>query len=557
MKNHLPFRDAKRIRQVVCVLVQEGLGFFVDALQLRWHLPFHKNIPFYNFTRKDHIPLPVRIRHSMEKLGGAYIKLGQLLSIRPDLVPLEYCTEFSKLQDDVPSIPFSFIQQQVEKELGKSITELFSSFEKKPIGSASIGQVHCAVLKNGTHVVVKVQRPNIKEIFDEDIDILYYLFGKLDKYYHYENFSPLLIIEEFERYTKKELDYHFERRNLEFFAKTTPRTSPVIIPHVYSSLSTSSVLIMEDMAGEKLSVLLVSRKNFARKKIAQTLVQTALQQVFTQDIFHADLHPGNIIILPHDKIALLDFGIVGSLDEDLRSKGIDLFLSLLEKDTDGVIAALVHMGETSEATDISVLKREVHDIIMNWYGSTLSEVRVTSMLHHIFDACLKQHLALPLDMILLGKALVTVEATCAQLDPTLDFVAVAKPYLKQFVKRKIKQSFRPQHIIKETLAFKDALKEVPHQMLSVLDTIQKGKLNVSVAKEEVSYLTQEIDRSSNRLAFALIIASLIVGGALLMQNNIPPIIWGMSLLALICFAGAILMGLFLTFSIFREGHWLR
>ncbi|MBS3127980.1 AarF/ABC1/UbiB kinase family protein [Candidatus Woesearchaeota archaeon] len=557
MKSHLrnTFRDAERIREVVLVLVNEGLGYFVDKMKLRWHLPLHKNIQLYQFTQKDYIPLEVRLRRSMEKLGGAYIKLGQLLSIRPDLVPLAYCKEFSKLQDQVPSFPFSEAKQSVEKELGKPLKEVFSSFEEKPLGSASVGQVHRATLHEGTQVVVKVQRPHIQEIFAEDIDILYYLFGKLDKYYHYENFSPLIILQEFERYTKKELDYRFERRNLELFGLAFQHAPLIKIPRVYSSLSTTSILVMEHVEGKKLSDLLASKTVFPRKQIAQQLVETALQQVFASDVFHADLHPGNILILPKGKIALLDFGIVGSLDAELRSKGIDLFLALLEKDVQGVVNALVRMGEVHEDTDLEALKRDAHDILMRWYGTTLSEVRVTSMLHHLFDACLARHVSLPVDMILLGKALVTVEATCAQLDPDFDFVSIAKPYLTQFLKQKIKKSVQPQHLLKEALQLKDTLKAVPREMLSVLDTIQKGKLNVAVAKEEVTHLTQEMDRSSNRLAFSMIIASLIVGGALLMQTDIEPYLWGMPLFALLCFSGASIISLFLILSIFKEGRW--
>ena len=206
-------------------------------------------------------------------------------------------------------------------------------------------------------------------------------------------------------------------------------------------------------------------------------------------------------------------------------------------------------------TDLEALKRDAHDILMRWYGTTLSEVRVTSMLHHLFDACLARHVSLPVDMILLGKALVTVEATCAQLDPDFDFVSIAKPYLTQFLKQKIKKSVQPQHLLKEALQLKDTLKAVPREMLSVLDTIQKGKLNVAVAKEEVTHLTQEMDRSSNRLAFSMIIASLIVGGALLMQTDIEPYLWGMPLFALLCFSGASIISLFLILSIFKEGRW--
>ena len=253
---HSNFKDAKRVKQVVSVMVAEGLGYFIDKMKLRWHLPLHKNLQFYHFTKKEHIPLQVRLRRSMETLGGAYIKLGQLLSLRPDLVPMDYCKEFEKLQDQVPAFPFSQVKKIVEEELGKPLSEIFSHFEEKPIGSASIGQVHRAKLKDGKEVVVKVQRPDIQELFHEDIDILYYLFGKLDKYYHYEHFSPLMILDEFERYTKKELDYCFEKRNLTRFGDNFKHSSFIKVPKAYDAYSTSSILTMEYLKGEKLSTLI-------------------------------------------------------------------------------------------------------------------------------------------------------------------------------------------------------------------------------------------------------------------------------------------------------------
>ena len=272
---------------------------------------------------------------------------------------------------------------------------------------------------------------------------------------------------------------------------------------------------------------------------------------------HGDLHPGNILVLPDGKIGLLDFGIVGSLDEELRSKGIDLFVAILEKDVQGVLTALTRMGEVHEDANLEALKSDIHDIILHWHGAKLSEVRVTHMLHQLFDACLKQHVALPTDLILLGKALVTAEGTCMKLDPSFNFVEIAQPRVHEFLQKKLRRSLHPKHLLNDALLFKDTIKEVPQEMLDVLDTIKRGKLQVDISKDEVSHLTQELDRSSNRMAFSMIIASLIVGGALLTQVQTEQLIFNIPYFAFICFSAAAFLGIFLMISIFHEGKWRR
>ncbi|MBM3229999.1 AarF/ABC1/UbiB kinase family protein, partial [Candidatus Parvarchaeota archaeon] len=263
-------KDINRLRQILDVLVKNELGFFVESLRLKKFLPLRKTIHTEQFIRYD--TQPYRMVKVMEELGGTFIKLGQLLSIRPDLVPREYCNAFATLQDQVPPFPFPIVKAIVEKELGRKISQAFISFDTEPIAAASIGQVHFAKLRNGQKVAVKVQRPNAEKIFRTDIDMMYLFVYLLDKYHHNNIINPKQIVEEFEDYTIKELNYVNEAKNIEAFCRNLGGSDHSRAPKVFWDLTTEKVLTMEYLEGKKLSVLLKAKKQFNRKIIARNIV---------------------------------------------------------------------------------------------------------------------------------------------------------------------------------------------------------------------------------------------------------------------------------------------
>lgn len=302
----------KRLSFVVKTAMNEGFGFLINELNLRVHLPFLHQLNKKKFEHLD--TRPVRIRKLMEKLGGPYIKLGQLLSLRPDLVPYEYCQEFTKLRDDVKPLSFNVVKSIVEKELGKPLTQVFARFERKPLGSASIGQVHKAVLrKEKCTVVVKVMRPGIDRIFEEDIDAMYLISHKIDKHYKTPSFSAVQIVKEFERYTKEELDYATEANHIQRFEQAFKDSTIAKIPHVFEDHTTPRLLVMDFLGGIKLTDAIKGVGKINRREIARRVHELCVRQVFEMNIFHGDMHPGNIVILRDGRLGLFDFGICSFL----------------------------------------------------------------------------------------------------------------------------------------------------------------------------------------------------------------------------------------------------
>lgn len=537
-------RDIKRVSYIVNVLFKEGLGFM--AQDLRHHVPLIRRLA--RRTLKEPPNKEVRIRRVFERLGGTYIKLGQLLSLRPDLIPQSYCDEFQKLQDEVP--PFRNPKEVVEKELKQPIAKVFSHFDEKPLGSASIGQVHKAKLKDGTDVVVKVQRPKIAETMAADIDILYHLAQQLEKKSKYKSFAPTNIVREFERYTRDELDYLVEAKHAEHINRAS---KDIIIPKVYWKHSTGKILTLSYVKGRKLTELLRTKSKFDKKGTTKLLVNAIVKQVFEDGTFHADLHPGNILV-SGKQVALIDFGIVGRLNASLRKKGLDLYIAIVEEDIDNTMDTLLKIGRPQGKVDKEALRDELEPIIRKWHGAPLKDIRVTSMMHQTLNLCVKHNLKMPVDLILLGKALVTLEGTCRQLDPDFDFVKHSKPYITRVLKRKISTKELMQSFVRSSHKFRDVIYEFPEQASSLIEAIKRGKVTIDIEDTDIRALGLEIDRSSNRMAYGLVMAALIVAGALVIQTGIAPLLFGYPVVAMVSFGIAAMIGILLTTSILLEGR---
>lgn len=544
-------KDIGRVSHVINVFFKHGLGYFIQKFGFHLHLPFSKRVAVHKYRKP--VATEVRVRKAFEELGAAYIKLGQMLSLRPDLIPKEYCHEFSKLQDRVPPFPYEKAKQIVEEELGKPIHKAFKSFEKKPIGSASIGQVHLAKLNNGKRVVVKVIRPGVRDVFRADIDIMRYFAKKLEGTKSFGKYSPLQIIKEFERYTKNELNYLVEAKNIERFYENLKKTKYVRIPKIYTDYTTTSVLTMEYLEGKKLTELLRGRKPFNKKAVMEALIHTCLKQVFEQNLFHADLHPGNILVLEKGKIALLDFGIVGSLTPYMRKEGMKLYVALVNKDIDDVVKQLLRIGKPGPETDLEDFRRDVDNIVSGWYGAELRHVRVTHMLHNLFESAVSHGINMPVDMIMLGKAFLTVEGTCLMLNPRFNFVKESHKYVSQYTKEKAitRESFGL--FMKKSREMAETLEMIPSEALAVLEKLKHGIIKVDIEDTDLRRLALDIDRSSNRLSYSMIMAALIVAGALMMHTGVEPFYRGFSFPAMVLYIIAAFMGLTLFVSILKEG----
>lgn len=537
----------KRISKITNVLVKHGLGYFVQEIGLKWHLPFLKQIVWY---KKPPENMPVRVRKIFEELGGAFIKLGQLLALRPDLVPKEYCAEFRKLLDEVPPMPFSQTKKIVEDSLDRKLESVFPEFDRHPIGSASIAQVHKAKTKSGKHVVVKVRRESVKESFAADIEIMYWLAHKLERRFAARTVSPLLIVKEFERYTRRELNFMLEARNIDIFHSHFKKTKNIIIPEVFWQYTTDSVLTMEYLDGVLLSKILAQKTVRDRKALARRVVDLAFSQVLELGVFHADLHPGNILVMKNNKIGLIDFGIIGTIDQPLRDMGLKLYIALVNKDVPGVIEQLLTVGEVSKETDVDDFKLDVEKIVSEWHGRTSREVRVTQMMQELLDSAIKHKIKMPAELILLGKALVTAEGTAVALDPSFNFVEWAEPKITRILKKQKHPVKVLQKFAKASKKYADALRKLPSETLEVMEQVKKG-IGLDINYTDIRHLGMDLNKSSNRLAYALVIAALLVSGALLVE--VKPFIAGFSVFTIIALGFASVLLIALIASILHEG----
>ena len=547
MKLKRELRDLGRITHVLDVMFTQGLGYIIEDIELKHHLHFVKNIMFHRF--EEPILPQVKLRKVFEQLGGTYVKLGQLLSLRPDMIPIEYCEELRKLQDNVAPFPGEKAKQIIEAEFKKPIHKVFKAFNEKPIAAASISQVHEATLKSGKKVVIKVQRPNIRNIMMSDIDVMYYIAHHMEKKEKYMRYQPVAIIDEFKEYTEKELDFTNEADNAERFFNNFSKSKIVKIPKVYPELTTSKLLTMEKIEGIKLTELKGKKVN--KKEVAIKLVDSIVKQVFEDGLFHADMHPGNIM-LSGDKIAFLDFGIVGRMSKDLRELGFQLMVAIMDRDMDRVTALLIKGGSITSDTNIALFKQEIEDVIGEWSGETLSDTKVTHMMHELFNTCIKHKIKMPVNLILLGKGFITVEATCTQLYPEFNFSEYTQKYVSSIMSKRFTSKEIIKGVIKDATKLREVLVEFPDQLNVVMEKIKTGTVKVDIEDTEVKRLGMEIDRSSNRMTYGMIIAALIIGGAVMAHLDKGPRIWEMSAMAAALFGVAVLFGLILAVSIEKE-----
>src|SRR3989344_1183923 len=502
----------RRLKEVMHVLSKYGLASVLGEYGFAWYLPFFKR-----FTKEMPKDVPKRLCQALEELGGAFVKLGQMLSLRPDLIPKEFCHEFAKLLDQVPAESLRNIEVSIEHEFKKPAKVLFKHIDPRPLGSASIAQVHKARLTDGKAVAVKVQRPHIAQQFTEDISLLYFIAQKVQK--HITNIKPVLIVQEFERYTKRELNFMTEGQNIEDMQKGKPKN--IVIPKVFWSHTTEKILTMEYLDGKKVSELKLPQVH-----LAQSLVDAFLEQVFRAGVFHADLHGGNILLLSHDKIGLLDFGIVGHIDDRTKRLGFELYQAILAGKSLAITEVLLEYGVPSKSTDVLEFTSHVDQLMQDWF---LGEKRVTHLMHQLFLLCAEHKIALPYDTMLLGKGMITVEATARQLDPDFNFVRQSQKILHELLREKKEPKALLNSFMVQSTKFVRDLAMLPGKALATLEGIEHGKVQISLKDDQFRHLGEDINRSSNRLSYALVSAALILAASVLLDTG--PEVYGYSIIS--------------------------
>lgn len=449
-------------------------------------------------------------------------------------------------------MPFSKVQGVIEQSLKGHPKVFFSHIEAQPIGSASIAQVHRARLKNGKSVVIKVQRPEAREQFAADINIMYYIARKIEKRLSVLAVSPVTIVREFERYTAQELNFVIEARYIDQFYQHFKKSGKIVIPQVHWASTTSQILTMDYLDGKKLTDVLGEAAKAQRKKLAKNIADAAFDQVLKLGLFHADMHPGNIIVLPGNKIGLLDFGIVGNLDEALIKQAVALYAGIVDKDPEAITKVLLNAGTVEQGADIDDFRKDVEGIINGWYGTELGRARVTQMMQMLFESAVSHRIRMPVGFILLGKALVTVEGTCLALDPEFNFVEYSQPKIMSL----LKEHKRPKMLLKRfgrlSKEYAGLIAGLPQQAEAVMERIKRGSIELNLKETDIKHLGMDLNRSSNRLSYAMLIAALLITAAMLM--DVPPKIGTYSIFAVVSTIIAAFLLIVLVASVWREGN---
>jgi ubiquinone biosynthesis protein len=488
---------------------------------------------------KKRISTAERIRLVLQDLGPSFIKLGQIASTRPDVLPPEVITELKKLQDNVPPVPFEDVKKVVETSLGASITSVFASFDEKPLATASIGQVHRATLstpEGEQKVVVKVQRPNVAETVHRDLELLHMMAVAIERAIPETRiYSPVGLVQQFDRSITAELNFTIEGENGERFAKHfdgTPQAAVVRFPRVFKQASSKQVLTLEFFDGMKVDKAVAAGVD--GKVIAKNAVGVVIKQIFEDGFFHADPHPGNIIIMGKEEpvIGLIDLGMVGRLSPELRDRTVDLMVAAVRQDPYAVADALYAIGRPTRKVDMREYRAEVALLAEKYLGRPLKEIEVSALIRDLVGGAMKYGLEIPPDFLLVGKAIMTIEGIGKQLDPELDVFGEAQPYFVNIMK----QRYSPQRLGNELIRTVDQLSragmDMPLQAREILDDLRLGRLVVQTADPA---LAGAADRLGRRIFSGLVVAGIAIAGAVAVPYNLT------LALSLMGVAGAILI----------------
>ncbi|MBI5197783.1 MAG: AarF/ABC1/UbiB kinase family protein, partial [Nitrospirae bacterium] len=441
------YRDIQRLRQILNVFLKHGFGHLIERANLQGYIPLGKRL--FRFPPREEPPHTTaeRFRFALEELGPTFVKFGQILSLRRDIFPEEFILELQKLQDNVPPFSTSGVRASILSELKKTVEELYASFEEAPLAAASIGQVHRAVLRDGSEVVVKVQRPNIEKTIETDLSILTNLAKLIVKYLPESRlYDPVGLVDEFRKVIHRELDFRTEGRNGEKFRNYFKDSKTLFVPKVIWPLSAKRVLTLEYSTGRKVSE--VGEDSDFRRRLAKNFNDAYLQQIFEFGFFHADPHPGNIFILSDGRICFHDFGIMGHLDEETMESLANLFLAFLEKDIGGMADCYLNVGIVSGDLDQKGFQRDLKEFIEAYYDLPLREFSFAEVMNSLIDIGRRYRIAVPTDLLLLGKTFMIVESIVRTLDPDFNLIDNIRPYAQVLLRKRV---LRPKRLYRDGL----------------------------------------------------------------------------------------------------------
>jgi ubiquinone biosynthesis protein len=518
-------RDLGRLREIAAVLARHGFGELVQRTGLGSLVPGKRD------GGGGELSTAVRIRRVLEELGPSFIKLGQILSTRPDLIPEEILIELKRLQDDVPPVPFAEVRPAIEEQLGAPITELFSEFDETAIASASIGQVYRARLTKGdVDVVVKVQRPNIAATIDRDIDLLYWLAHAIQRSVpEAEIHAPVKLVEQFDQAIRAELDFAQEADNAERFANDFSDVASVAFPKVYREVSSRKVITLSFMRGPK--VLDAVAQGASGERIAKTIVQVLVRMIFEHGFFHADPHPGNLLIDgPPDApiVGMIDLGLVGRLTPKLRDRLIDLLLAVGREDSRAVADALYVIGRPSKKIDRNAYDAEVSRLAEKYLRKRLEDIEFSQFLRDLIGGAVKYGVEVPADFMMVGKALMTMEGIGRQIHPRLNVAEEVRPYLAEILSHRYSPERMTSDLMHLLNRFSASASELPALADELLEDLRRGRIAVEVKQTTAVHA---YERLGKRIFGATLLGASLITAGILFASQRDPLAWGLLALA--------------------------
>ncbi len=550
------YRHLRRYREIIYVLVKYGFGELVDQLDLAVYLPLSRRWGRREVVEKPHLTTPERVRLAIEELGPTFIKLGQIMSTRPDLIPPPYLAELEKLQDTVPPAPWQVVKGELEKELGAPLEEVFVSFETEPVAAASLAQVYCATLPGGEEVVVKVQRPNIERVIETDLEIFFDLARLLQERTPLGELYDLPeIAEDFAFTLRAEMDYRREGYNAERFRRNFAHEPYLHIPRVYWDYTTRRVIVFERIRGIKIDdVQALDAAGLDRHQIALNCARMIVKEILEDGFFHADPHPGNFVVMDEGIIGAMDFGMVGHLSQRLKEDLVRLFVVAVQLDSEGVVEQLIRMSAAPRGVDVERLRRDIERLLTKYQGLPLKEIRAQEVVREIIPVAYRHRLRLPSDLWLLVKTLNMLEGVGLRLDPDLDIFAESQPYVDRFIREMTSPRFWGRKVMQGAGEWGELFAVLPRRIPRFMDRVEAGDLELTLKLKEMSNALGKIDRIANRLAVSILVAAFIVALALLLPTFISHQAVWMIILAGFAFISASLLGLWLLYSIWRAGR---
>lgn len=571
MESH-PFRlirNIGRTSEIVTVLLNHGFSDLVDRIGLRSVWYRSRQI----FSRKPHEParhvkMVERIRVALESLGPTYIKFGQVMSTRPDLVPQEMLKELKKLQERVPPFPSKEAVALLEAELGQPVSALFVSFDETPLAAGSLGQVHRAVHFDGTPLAVKIRRPGAVRNVERDLALMYEIAVLIDRNIAEARiFDPVGLVNHFARSIRRELNFAREGRTMDEFRRLFRQDATLYVPTVFWELTTEAVLTMEYIDGYRIDELkpltelipAVDAQNLVGEAPTGIRIDPALvaangarifmKQAFEFGVFHGDPHPGNIRIKRDGTICLLDYGMIGMLDEKTREQLIDLLVAISKQNVDAAVKLVLLIGEAYAEIDRVLLQVDMRDFIANYYGVPLERMNVGRMLSDFVGIMANHGIRCPGSLMLLIRALVTLEGIGRELDAEFNLAT----HLQPFVERMVRQRFQPTKIAERMIEESRKMLELAHEMPAYLNRtmkkISENDLRIQLEHRNLDHFIMEMERSSNRLVVGMVVAALIVASALILAGKVSSP-W----ISVPMYVSSSLLAIWLVFGIFRSGR---